>query len=106
MKVKVYDQKGKLAELNDVAAKTLMQAMRDAGLDITAQCGGCASCGTCHVYVDHAWRAKLKPGNEIEDAMLDVVEERKESSRLSCQIKLTEDLDGLTVTLAPGTAFV
>ncbi|QQO35552.1 2Fe-2S iron-sulfur cluster binding domain-containing protein [Bradyrhizobium diazoefficiens] len=105
MKVLVSDQRGKLVKLNDVVAKTLMQAMRDAGLNLTAQCGGCASCGTCHVYVDDTWRAKLKPIGEIEDAMLDVVEERKESSRLSCQIELTEDLDGLTVTLAPGAAF-
>ncbi|MCW1750207.1 2Fe-2S iron-sulfur cluster-binding protein [Rhizobium aouanii] len=83
-----------------------MRAIRDAGLDLTAQCGGCASCGTCHVYVHDAWQTKLKPADDTEDAMLDVVEERRANSRLSCQIELSEELDGLTVTLAPGSAFV
>ncbi|WP_128932022.1 2Fe-2S iron-sulfur cluster-binding protein [Bradyrhizobium zhanjiangense] len=105
MNVKIYDQKGGLLALNNVSAPTLMNAIRDAGLDLTAQCGGCASCGTCHVYVDEAWRAKLKPADEFESAMLDVVELRQDSSRLSCQIELTKELDGLTVTLAPGAAF-
>lgn len=105
MKVLVYDQKGELVELNDVGSKTLMQAIRDAGLNITAQCGGCASCATCHVYVDDAWCAKLKPAGEIEDAMLDIAEGRQDNSRLSCQIELCEELDGLTVRLAPGAAF-
>lgn len=105
MKLLVHDQKGRPVELSDVTAKTLMQAIRDAGLNLTAQCGGCASCGTCHVYVDDAWSAKLKPAGELEDAMLDVVEERRESSRLSCQIELAEHLDGLVVTLAPGSGF-
>lgn len=105
MKVLVYDHHGKLVELNNVSAQTLMRAIRDSGLDLTAQCGGCASCGTCHVYVDDDWRTKLKPASETEDSMLDVVEDRREGSRLSCQIELTEDLDGLTVALAPGAAF-
>ncbi|MER9477475.1 2Fe-2S iron-sulfur cluster-binding protein [Mesorhizobium sp. M0520] len=83
-----------------------MLAIRDSGLDITALCGGCASCATCHVYVDEGWLAHLKPPAEIEDAMLDVTDERRPNSRLSCQIKLTDDLDGLTVTLAPSSAFV
>ncbi|MCK1597564.1 2Fe-2S iron-sulfur cluster-binding protein [Bradyrhizobium sp. 164] len=105
MKVLVFDRRGRLVELDNVSAPTLMRAVRDAGLDITAQCSGCASCATCHVYVDDAWQAKLKPVGEIEDAMLDVVEGRQEGSRLSCQIELTENLDGLTVTLAPGSGF-
>lgn len=105
MKVLVYNHEHKLVELDDVSAKTLMLAIRNSNLDLTAQCGGCASCGTCHVYVDEAWQVKLKPPGDTEDAMLDLVEQRRENSRLSCQIDLTEDLDGLTVTLAPGSAF-
>lgn len=106
MKVLVYDHQDKLVELDNVFAKTLMLAIQGAGLDLTAQCGGCASCGTCHVYVDDRWLTKLKPVGENEDAMLDAVEQRQENSRLSCQIELTDELDGLTVTLAPGSAFV
>lgn len=106
MKVRIYDHEGKLNELENVSAPTLMLAIRDAALDLTAQCGGCASCGTCHVYVDDDWQTKLEPADENEDAMLDVVEERRGNSRLSCQIALTNKLDGLTVTLAPGSAFI
>ncbi|MFE3003352.1 2Fe-2S iron-sulfur cluster-binding protein [Nocardia sp. NPDC059246] len=102
MKIFVYSQEKELVVLDDPAAKTLMQAIRDAGMNIAAQCGGSAACATCHVYVDEAWFAKLKPAAEIEDAMLDLAEERQENSRLSCQIELSEDLDGVTVTLAPG----
>ncbi|MDA9445858.1 2Fe-2S iron-sulfur cluster-binding protein [Bradyrhizobium sp. CCBAU 21360] len=104
MKILIYDEGG-LVQLNEPASKTLMQAIRDAGLNIAAQCGGGASCATCHVYVDEAWCAKLKPADETESAMLDFAEARQENSRLSCQIELSEDLDGLTVTLAPGAAF-
>lgn len=105
MKVSIYDETGELVQINERAPTTLMQAIRDAGLDIVAQCGGSASCGTCHVYVNDAWCDKLKPPNESEAAMLDFVEERRENSRLSCQIELSEDIDGLTVTLAPGSLF-
>lgn len=104
MKIRVYDQEGKLVELEDSDSPTLMQALRDAGLDIAAQCGGSAACATCHVYVDDEWAGKLQPPAEIEDAMLDVAEDRRDTSRLSCQIKLVGDLDGVTVTLAPGAA--
>ncbi|MCK1509365.1 2Fe-2S iron-sulfur cluster-binding protein [Bradyrhizobium sp. 18] len=105
MKIFVYDGGGAAVQLIEPASKTLMQAIRDAGLSIAAQCGGGASCATCHVYVDDAWRAKLRPADDTESAMLDFAEARRESSRLSCQIELSEELDGLTVTLAPGAAF-
>jgi 2Fe-2S ferredoxin len=105
MKIVVYDQSGSRIEIGDASGKTLMSAIRDAGLNITAQCGGCASCATCHVYVEDGWCGQLKAVSDVEDAMLDVAEERHKNSRLSCQIKLTEDLDGLTVRLAPGSGF-
>ncbi|WP_321897280.1 2Fe-2S iron-sulfur cluster-binding protein [Burkholderia cepacia] len=105
MKLIVHDREGQRVELEDVKAPTLMLAIRDAGMNLTAQCGGCASCATCHVYVDEAWRPRLEPIADVEDAMLELVEERKESSRLSCQVALTEELDGLTVTIAPNAEF-
>lgn len=105
MKLVIFDQAGKAVELNDVRQETLMRAIRDSGMDLTAQCGGCASCATCHVYVDDAWVAKLEPLGATEDAMLDVAPERRANSRLSCQIRLTKELDGLTVTIAPGSSF-
>jgi 2Fe-2S ferredoxin len=64
---------------------------------IDADCGGACACATCHVYVDGAWQAKLTPREEIETTMLDFAIDPAEGSRLSCQIKITEAMDGLVV---------
>jgi 2Fe-2S ferredoxin len=64
---------------------------------IEAECGGACACATCHVYVDDAWRDKVGPPSEMEEDMLDFAFEVRESSRLSCQIKVSEELDGLVV---------
>jgi len=66
---------------------------------IDADCGGECNCATCHVYVDDAWMDKVGPTNDAEEAIMSLNPERKETSRLSCQIKLTEELDGLVVHL-------
>ncbi len=68
---------------------------------IEAECGGACSCSTCHVYVDPAWTNRLPAMEDLEDAMLDSAIERSETSRLTCQISVTEELDGLTVTVVP-----
>ncbi|TIR52786.1 MAG: (2Fe-2S)-binding protein [Mesorhizobium sp.] len=105
MKLAVYDHHGDLSELDDVTAPTLMEAIRDAGMDLTAQCGGALACGTCHVYIDEVWLSHLKPPTCEENAMLATVEGRQPNSRISCQIELKDSLDGLTVNIAPGSAF-
>ena len=65
---------------------------------IDGDCGGAAACGTCHVYVDAAWGAKVGPASEgIEQEMLALSDVRAPNSRLSCQIKMSEDLDGLVL---------
>ena len=65
---------------------------------IEADCGGSLTCGTCHVYVEPPWDAELPDPDDNERALLEgVAAERRETSRLSCQLKLTADLDGLTV---------
>ena len=67
---------------------------------IVAECGGVLSCGTCHVYVDPAWVDRVPPPGEDERDMLENTRaEQRDSSRLSCQIKLTPDLDGLRVSV-------
>ncbi len=72
---------------------------------IAAECGGLCSCGTCHVYVDAEWTARLPAPDPVEDDMLGfTAAERRPESRLSCQVKLDDDLDGLTVHL-PATQF-
>lgn len=64
---------------------------------IEAECGGACACATCHVYVDEQWRDKTGESSEMEEDMLDFAFDVREESRLSCQIKVTEELDGLVV---------
>jgi ferredoxin, 2Fe-2S len=66
---------------------------------VIAECGGCCSCATCHVYVDPAWIEKLDEKSEEETAMLEAVCDPRPNSRLACQIKVSERLDGLIVQL-------
>ena len=66
---------------------------------VIAECGGACSCATCHVHVDAAWIDKLDKPDDMEDAMLDAVVDRQPNSRLSCQIKASDALDGLIVRL-------
>ncbi len=66
---------------------------------IDADCGGACACATCHCYVDEAWQAKTGEKTAMEESMLDFAEGVEPNSRLSCQIKVTDDLDGLVVRL-------
>jgi 2Fe-2S ferredoxin len=93
------DGKSECVDIGD--GETAMQAATRHGLDgILAECGGNAMCATCHVYVDDAWLARLPGMADDEDALLDgTAAERRPASRLSCQIKITPELDGLVMTL-------
>jgi 2Fe-2S ferredoxin len=82
------------------SGRSLMLNIRKPG-QIQAICGGCASCGTCHVYVAEDWAMRLPPIKPEEETILAFSDWRQPNSRLSCQIKVTEDLDGLSVTVAP-----
>ena len=81
----------------------IMEIIKDHGLDLKAECGGACCCATCHVYVDEAWQDKLHAMREEEEDMLDEAMDVEDNSRLSCQILMSEELDGLRVTIAPGT---
>ncbi|MDJ0684680.1 MAG: 2Fe-2S iron-sulfur cluster-binding protein [Alphaproteobacteria bacterium] len=83
------------------AGTSVMLAALTSGVDgIEAECGGSCMCATCHVYIDEAWLDRLPKVQILEDEMLDdTAAERASNSRLSCQIEMTEDLDGLIVTL-------
>ena len=98
----VVDQSGAERTVDAPTGRTLMEAIRDNGFDeLLALCGGCCSCATCHVYVDGAFADKVTPLSEDENDLLDSTDHRTENSRLSCQIEITEALDGLKVTIAP-----
>jgi 2Fe-2S ferredoxin len=80
---------------------TVMEAAVDNDVaGIVAECGGACSCATCHVYVDPAWLDKLPAPDAQEDGMLDCVLDRRANSRLSCQIVVKNELDGLLVRVA------
>ena len=79
---------------------TVMEAAIKQGVPgIEAECGGACACATCHVYVDEAWLAIVGAPSPMEEDMLDFGYDVKPSSRLSCQIKVTDALDGLVVTV-------
>jgi 2Fe-2S ferredoxin len=86
-----------------VEAKNGMSVMEAAvqqsvpGID--ADCGGACACATCHVYVDAAFKDKVGTPNDMEQSMLDFAENVEDNSRLSCQISITDELDGLKVSM-------
>jgi 2Fe-2S ferredoxin len=80
---------------------TVMEAIRDNGFDeLLALCGGCCSCATCHVYIDPAFADKVPAMSEDENDLLDSSDHRQATSRLACQVKVTDALDGMKVTIA------
>ena len=81
---------------------SVMEVIRDNGFDeLLALCGGCCSCATCHVYVDPAFADMLPAMSEDENDLLDSSDHRNDTSRLSCQVMMSEAVDGLRVTIAP-----
>src|SRR5690242_3322997 len=91
---------GERREVDVPIGSSVMEGAVNNGIDgIVAECGGACMCATCHVYVDEAFLDKLQPIAEDEDAMLNnTFSPRKANSRLGCQIYITEELNGLTVT--------
>jgi len=104
MKIKVTDAKGENHELEGLDGWRVMEVIRDWGVDIKAECGGACSCATCHVYVDPEWFDRLPAPSDDEEDLLYSTLDKKPTSRLSCQILLNEELDGLKVTVAPSAA--
>ena len=78
---------------------TVMEAGRDAGLGIEGTCGGCLSCATCHVVLDNEWFLKVGKPDEDETDMLDLAFGLTETSRLGCQIEMSDALNGLRVMI-------
>ena len=101
-KLTVTDRAGKSHDLDGEAGLSVMEIIRDAGMDeLLALCGGSCSCATCHVHVAPDWLARVGAPGTDEDDLLDSSDHRVAASRLSCQIAFTPALDGLAVTIAP-----
>lgn len=80
---------------------SVMEAAINNNIDgIVAECGGACACATCHSYIDDDWIAKMPEMDDMEDSMLDAAYDRKDSSRLTCQLEMNDDWDGLIVHVA------
>lgn len=102
--VNITDAEGQAHTVADaMTAITLMEVSKQNGVaGVLGNCGGGAACGTCHVYVADGWVDRLPAPDSIEAEMLELLEDtRRENSRLGCQIRIVDALDGLTVTVAP-----
>ena len=99
-KITYVEFNGKEHVLDIATGLSVMQgAVHNNVWGVIAECGGNCSCATCHVYVDEAWADKLARKSETEEALLDAVCDPHPNSRLSCQIEMTEQLDGLVVRM-------
>ena len=101
MKIIATDRQGQEHTLEGRDGWSVMEILRDGGLDIAAECGGACACATCHVYVNDGWLEKLPPRSEAETDMLDMALAVEPNSRLSCQLVCNDALDGIKVTVAP-----
>ena len=101
--IRVIDRDGAEHVLPAEEGWRAMEVIRDWGLNMKAECGGACACATCHVHVDRNWLSQLSPPSAEEIDMLDGAFDVRDDSRLSCQILLTRQMDGLTLRLAPGT---
>ena len=105
MKIHVTDPQGNTAELPALEGFRVMEIIRDwsseSGIGIKAECGGACACATCHVHVDAEWIDRLPEMRDDEEERLDEAFHVDDSSRLSCQLIMSEALDGLRVAISP-----
>jgi len=100
-KVIYIDADGERLESEVATGLSVMEGAIASGVSgILAICGGSCACSTCHAYVDDAWMELVGPPNEIEESTLELASDRRASSRLTCQIVMRDELDGLTVHVA------
>ncbi len=100
--LKVVLRTGETKQVEAPDGQSVMMAIRDSSIDeLLALCGGCCSCATCHVYVEAEFLGKLPPVSADENDLLDSSSHRTGESRLSCQVTMRPELDGMQVTIAP-----
>ncbi|MEN9789382.1 MAG: hypothetical protein RLZZ473_1446 [Pseudomonadota bacterium] len=99
--LKVVDRDGREHDVPARSGQKLMETLRELDYGISAICGGMCSCATCHVYIEGDWAAKIPAAMSDERELIAELAHHKSGSRLSCQIEMTDALDGLRVTIAP-----
>jgi ferredoxin, 2Fe-2S len=100
--IHVTGRSGTTRTVEAVTGQSLKDALKGAGIDeILGLCGGVASCGTCHVHVAEAWLDRLPAMQADEQELLGFSDWRESNSRLACQVPFSEELDGISVTVAP-----
>lgn len=100
-KITYVTRDGERHEVDVESGYSVMEGAINNNIDgIVAECGGACACATCHSYIGEAWLEKLPPMDDMEDSMLDAAFERKTNSRLTCQLEVSDDLDGLVVEVA------
>jgi 2Fe-2S ferredoxin len=100
VKITFVQEDGTRQEVDAAPGLTVMEAAKSVDVPgIDAECGGACACATCHVYVDEAWKEKTGDPSPMEEDMLDFAFDVRPTSRLSCQIKVSAELDGLKVTV-------
>ena len=100
IKITYIEHNGTPHVVNAEPGFTVMEtAIRNAAPGITAECGGACACATCHVYVDEAWKDKTGEPSQMEEDMLDFAFDTRPNSRLSCQIKVKSEFDGLILRI-------
>lgn len=100
MNIYVTDLDGVEHTLEAVEGWRVMEIIREHGLPIKAECGGACACATCHVYIDEDWVERLEMMEDEEQEMLDQAFDLQDNSRLSCQLIMSDELNGLRLTLA------
>ena len=99
--ISVKDLDGQVHEISAREGDSLMETLREYEWGVPAICGGLCSCGTCHVYLDMGWRDKFMQADPDEQDLLDEFDNTKHNSRLSCQLQLLSEHEGLALSIAP-----
>lgn len=105
-RITFVDADGAEYPVNADIGLTIMEAARDNDIPgIEAECGGAGACATCHIYIDRQWYAVSGEADRVEQELLDLVQERRDESRLSCQVKISDEMEGLIVRLPEEQGF-
>ena len=99
--ISVKDLDGQVHEIQALDGDSLMEALREYEWGVPAICGGLCSCGTCHVYLDEEWLDKFQQKDPDEQDLLEVFDSTQTNSRLSCQLPLRPEHEGLKLSIAP-----